>query len=90
MADISPDIERAILRDREVMEAIRARKGNEYALKVSMFVACSKMHAEVFAGCTYDVFESFTSNLLICFGVKECDFAEFLGEAQSIRKPQQL
>ncbi len=83
------NVRRVVAKDREVYEAIGARKGPVYALQVSMFVACTKMQVELF-GPNRATMATFAENLLHCFGLQPQDYDEFLQNAAIIRKAQML
>ena len=87
--DIPPEIQSAAHRSKEVFEAIAARKGERYALQVSMFVSCSKMQVMTM-GPNIPAQFVFNRNLLECFGIEPKDFSEFIDNCDALTRAQAI
>jgi len=82
-------IRMAITRNAEVIEALAARKGPLYALRVDMFVACTKMQVECF-GSNRDLALNFAKLMLEAFEITDDQKCEFIDNAEAIRKAQSV
>lgn len=86
----TPDqLNRAINRSSEVLEAIHARKGNVYAMRVDMFVACTKMQVQVF-GTDPRIALQFATNLLDAFDIPVAERDEFIDNCEAVAKVQTI
>lgn len=83
-------VRRVVERNIEVVEAIEARKGPAYARRVEMYVACMKLHLVAIGPDPKANFD-FAKNLLLAFGVHtDATIKEFIADATSVQKAQEI